>query len=221
MHALHGEVAVPKRVAFIPAASALGPRGASQGDRQLRLPSGRASAALRLSTQTPAFCLRRHSTVLVPWTPRKPHVQESLPRARPPGIMPWAGVQDASRTARVPQARREITPSTYWMFGELENPEDPEITKDKTERCGGARTSRSGGPWRTLRPAEGPRSGDHHGAQKTENGDASVAVAGPADLANHGVGGWATPRCSRRTRNQTPNKALYPTGAGGIVSAGG
>jgi len=105
--------------------------------------------------------------------------------------------------------------------GELENPEDPEITKDKTERCGGARTSRSGGPWRTLRPAEGPRSGDHDGAQKTENGDASVAVAGPADLANHGVGGWATPRCSRRTRNQTPNKALSPTGAGGIVSAGG
>jgi len=51
MHALHGEVAVPKRVAFIPAASALGPRG-------------------------------------------------------------------ASRTGRVPHARREITPSTYWMFGQ-------------------------------------------------------------------------------------------------------
>jgi len=116
IHALHGEVTVKKKVAFIPAASALGSWGASRGDRQLRLASGRANAALQLSTETPTFCRRRHSTVLIPWTPRKPHVQESLPRARPPGIMPSAGVQHASRRGPVPHARREITPYTYWML---------------------------------------------------------------------------------------------------------
>jgi len=52
------------------------------------------------------------------------------------------------------------------------------------------------GPWRTLRPAEGPRSGgDSDQEERTpENdkrgtGDASGAVAGTADLTNSGVGG--------------------------------
>jgi len=36
---------------------------------------------------------------------------------------------------------------------------------------------------------------------------------GPADLANHGVGGSGDAAVSTKNPEQTPNKALYPTGA--------
>ena len=56
---------------------------------------------------------------------------------------------------------------------------------------------------------------------KTINDDGCGAVAGSADLANRGVGVRPTPSSSRKNPEQTPNKALYPTVADDIVSAGG
>jgi hypothetical protein len=71
--------------------------------------------------------------------------------------------------------------------------------KQKTRRSGihgrhdGAvletRPSRSGGPWRIMRPAVWPRSGGRdHEERTSESGDASGVVAEAADLANSGVG---------------------------------
>jgi hypothetical protein len=72
-----------------------------------------------------------------------------------------------------------------------------------------------------MRPGVRPRSGDGDHVRIPEHRELSGVVAGFADLANRDVGGVVSLRCPRRFRNCTPNTALYPIGAGGIVSAGG
>ena len=86
-----------------------------------------------------------------------------------------------------------------------------------------------GGPWQTLRPAEGPRSGGgsgDHEERKAENdnlgtGDASGAVAWSADLANHGVGGAGDAAVSTTIPELHSEQGALPDRRGGIVGAGG
>ena len=85
----------------------------------------------------------------------------------------------------------------------------------------GARPSGLDGPWRTLRPAEGPRSRDRDEARNSERGDASGAVAGPADLANHGVGGADAAAVSTTIPELNSEQGALPDRRGGIVGAGG
>ena len=57
--------------------------------------------------------------------------------------------------------------------------------------------------------------------RKTITEKAYGAVAGSADLAKHRVSGRATRGWPRKNPEFAPNKTLYPTDAGGIVSAAG
>jgi len=123
---------------------------------------------------------------------------------------------------------RQLAPSTYMTFGEQEDPDDPELFR--TGRSGvGDEAIEIGGPWRTLRPAEGPRSGGgrgDHEERKAENdnlgtGDASGAVAWSADLANHGVGGAGDAAVSTTIPELHSEQGALPDRRGGIVGAGG
>ena len=89
-------------------------------------------------------------------------------------------------------------------------------------QCRRTRPSPSGGPWRTLRPAVGPRSGSGDYEERTpELGAASGVVALAADLINHGVGGSGDAEGVQELRKSAPNRALYPTGAGRRMNASG
>ena len=57
--------------------------------------------------------------------------------------------------------------------------------------------------------------------ERTDHADDAGAASGAADMANPDVGGVGAAVVITTNPEQTPNKALYPTGAGGIVSAGG
>jgi len=105
----------------------------------------------------------------------------------------------------------------------MEHSEDPELFR--TGRSGvGDEAMEIDGPWRTLRPAEGPRSGGgrgDHEERTPENGDVSGVVAGPADLANHGVGGCGDAVVSTTIPELHSEQGALPDRRGGIVSAGG
>jgi hypothetical protein len=100
-----------------------------------------------------------------------------------------------------------------------ENPDDPEITEDKTEWCGGEAVwiGRAVPP---VRPAEGPRSGDRDEAPKSEHGNATNVAAGSADLANSGVGG-SHAQVITKNSEFNPEQGALPDRRGGIVGAGG
>jgi hypothetical protein len=106
------------------------------------------------------------------------------------------------------------------VFGELKNPETSEIAKDRTEWRGGE-AMEIGRAVPPVRPAVEPRSGDHDEAQKSENGAASGAVAGPADLAKHGVGGCRHAAVSTTISELNSEQGATPDRRGGIVGAGG
>jgi hypothetical protein len=102
----------------------------------------------------------------------------------------------------------------------LEHPEDPEDTEHKTERCGGEAI----GIGRAVANHEARCRASQRGRRpRTDTGTRALSgvVAGPADVANHGVGGVGDAAVSTMNPEQIPNRALYPTGAGGIVGAGG
>ena len=73
--------------------------------------------------------------------------------------MPTAGAQGTRCGGRFARRNHEMPPSTYWRFGELKDPEISEITKDRTEWCGGEAMG-IGRAVPPERPAEGPRSRD-------------------------------------------------------------
>ena len=58
-------------------------------------------------------------------------------------------------------------------------------------------------------------------AWKTGNGDESGAVAGPADLANHLVGGSGDAAVSTTIPELNSEQGALPDRRGGIVGAGG
>jgi hypothetical protein len=60
-----------------------------------------------------------------------------------------------------------------------------------------------------------------HEARNSERGDASGAVAGPADLANHGVGGCGNAAVSTTIPELNSEQGALPDRRGGIVGAGG
>ena len=68
-----------------------------------------------------------------------------------------------------------------------------------------------------ARPAEGPRSGDGDEARKAEHRDACGAVAGPADLANHGVGGSDAAAVSTTIPELNSEQGALPDRRGDIV----
>ena len=104
------------------------------------------------------------------------------------------------------------------MFGELEHPEDPEITKDKTEWCGGETIGigRAG-----VSPEARSRVSQRRRRRRTEGGDVSGAVAGPADLANHRAGGSGDAAVSTTISELNSEQGALPDRRGGIVGAGG
>jgi len=88
----------------------------------------------------------------------------------------------------------------------------------------GTRPSRSGGPCHRSGPLKGLAAATvitTNGNRNTENGDASDAVAGPADVANHGVGGCGDAAVSTTIPELHSEQGALPDRRGGIVSAGG
>lgn len=72
-----------------------------------------------------------------------------------------------------------------------------------------------------VRPVEGPRSGDRDDARKPERENATLAVAGAADVANSGVGGSGDAQVITKNPEFNPEQGALPDRRGGIVSVGG
>ena len=83
----------------------------------------------------------------------------------------------------------------------------------------GARPWGLGGPCHRSGPLKGLAAGTVN--RNTELGDASDAVAEPADLANHSVGGCDDGAVSTTIPELNSEQGALPDRRGGIVGAGG